>query len=48
MIGALLDPALEPIVDMVVNRAGSGYEARAPGGHGRLVERAGCLWRALP
>ena len=29
VIGALLDPALEPIVDMVVTRDGSGYEARA-------------------
>jgi phosphonoacetate hydrolase len=29
MVGALLDPALEPIVDMVVTRDGSGYEARA-------------------
>jgi phosphonoacetate hydrolase len=28
-IAALLDPALEPIVDMVVTRDGSGYEARA-------------------
>src|SRR5262245_19017649 len=29
VIAALLDPALEPIVDMVVTRDGSGYEARA-------------------
>jgi hypothetical protein len=29
VIGALLDPALEPIVDMVVTRDGSGYEVRA-------------------
>jgi phosphonoacetate hydrolase len=29
VMAALLDPALEPIVDMVVTRDGSGYEARA-------------------
>jgi phosphonoacetate hydrolase len=29
VIGALLDPALEPIVDMVVTKNGTGYEARA-------------------
>jgi hypothetical protein len=29
VIAALLDPALEPIVDMVVTRDGSAYEARA-------------------
>jgi phosphonoacetate hydrolase len=29
VIGALLDPALEPIVDMVVTKDGTGYEARA-------------------
>ena len=32
VIGALLDPPLEPIVDMVLTRDGSDYEARAPDG----------------
>jgi phosphonoacetate hydrolase len=32
VIAALLDPALEPIVDMVVSRDRSGYEARAQDG----------------
>jgi phosphonoacetate hydrolase len=36
VIGALLDPALEPIVDMVVTRDGSGYEARALDGSARF------------
>ncbi|HKA82796.1 MAG TPA: hypothetical protein VKD21_02985 [Acidimicrobiales bacterium] len=46
VLGALLDPALEPIVDMVLTRDGSGYEARAPDGAVRFRrEPDGARWR---
>ncbi|MEZ5139060.1 MAG: hypothetical protein R2711_09950 [Acidimicrobiales bacterium] len=40
LVTALLDPALEPIVDLVVTADGEGYEARAVDGRVRFRREA--------
>ncbi|HRW38424.1 MAG TPA: alkaline phosphatase family protein [Aquihabitans sp.] len=45
LVTALLEPALEPIVDLVVTADGDGYEARAVDGRVRFRREAeGCGW----